>query len=176
MYSLAQLEARPRRLPATEATTAYVSNKQLLNSKKDETNKCQNKKTTSSSKLQKPVTKSVRITEPPKETKSSCAPVAASPFIAPPPVGVAIQATANSYVSSAVNRPRSVTDALFAAAPEVATTATAAAQPLPPSAPLVTTATDRKCLLPEDMNKGFLQFAEVDPELTSKYCWIWSGV
>lgn len=142
MYSIAQLEARPSL--TKEANSGGSEHKQhqplLIPVRKEQQDRqCQKKNNiyVTEQKVQKP-TRSVRIVEPSKTTRVENS--AATPV----------------PVANSVNRPRSVTDALFAAAPEVAGTT-----------PLV--AADQKNLLSDDMNKGFLQFTEVDPELTSEY-------
>lgn len=181
MYSLAQLEARPsltkeahnnNKISCDQQQSLKEDNQQDQQCQKKNNNKCADQQL---QKVQKP-TKSVRIVEPPKAVvvlannkprdnhiRRGCAPPAVSIPLNP----------LSSFISSAVNRPRSVTDALFAAAPEVV----AQTQGPTPSAAAAVVAvakdgrTGQQNLnhLPEDMNKGFLQFAEVDPELTSKY-------
>lgn len=199
MYSLAQLEARPSLTQETSSNGVSVQQQQqplLMTVDQEEhqkTKQCQklnNNKSNSKSvvqppKVQKPI-KSVRIVEPPKAVVVVVAnnqQQQQRKFGAP---SSAVPIPLNSFVASSasVNRPRSVTDALFAAAPEVV------AQTGPPlpvvvaaaaaavSVAVATTTTDNgrkgdqpNLLLaaPEDMNKGFLQFAdEVDPDLTSK--------
>ena len=120
--------------------------------------------------------KSVRIVEPPQPIKTRVAPVFNQNNNTCQSVGALNTVPGNNSFSVAVNRPRSVTDALFAAAPEVVATTPAVAVASVAAAATTTVATEqqqrRSTLqqqLPEDMNKGFLQFAEVDPELTSEY-------
>lgn len=197
MYSLAQLEARPSLTQETSSNGVSVQQQPLLmkvdQEEHQKTKQCQkqnNNKSNSKSvvvqqpKVQKPI-KSVRIVEPPKAVVVVVAnnQQQQRKFGAP---SSAVPIPLNSFVASSasVNRPRSVTDALFAAAPEVV----AQTGPPPPvvvaaaaavSVAVATTTTDNgrkggqpNLLLaaPEDMNKGFLQFAdEVDPDLTSKY-------
>lgn len=196
MYSLAQLEARPSLTQETSNGVSVQQQQQPLLMKVDQeehqkTKQCQKQNINKSNcksvvvqqpKVQKPI-KSVRIVEPPKAVVVVVATNQQQQrkFGAP---SSAVPIPLNSFVASSasVNRPRSVTDALFAAAPEVV----AQTGPPPPVvvaaavsvAVATTTATDNgrkggqpNLLLaaPEDMNKGFLQFAdEVDPDLTSK--------
>lgn len=165
VYSLAQLEARPS-LTTEASSNSNCGAAALLAPLTCGEERIHNKNTSAGLeareiKVQQKPTKTVRIVEPPKAPKVR---VKSAP---PPPVGVPIQLaqTSGSFVTSA-NRPRSVTDALFAAAPEVVV----AAQQGPTPSAAVAAAAERRNLLPEDMSKGFLQFAaEVDPELTSKW-------
>lgn len=178
MYSLAQLEARPS---LTKEANKISCDQQLLKEdNQEQQQQCQKKNNNKCAdqqlqKVQKP-TKSVRIVEPPKAVVLANNKPRDNPIrrgCAPPAVSIPLNPL-SSFISSAVNRPRSVTDALFAAAPEVVAQ-TQGPTPSAAAAVVVAVAKDGRAgqqnpnQLPEDMNKGFLQFAEVDPELTSKY-------
>lgn len=166
MYSIAQLEARPS--VTKEASSCGSEHKQQQQpTLKERANAKKNNYISAvvgDQKVQKQITKSVRIVEPPKvaaavKTRAeNTRRASASTFVNPAAQKVA------ACNSSLVNRPRSVTDALFAAAPEVVP------QTGPTPAVVAAPIQERKTPLPEEMNKGFLQFAEVDPELTSEYC------
>lgn len=113
-------------------------------------------------KVQK-VQKSVRICEPKRSEVEFALPSAVSMQIHQPPQEQ-LQAEAvlsNGFVSSGANhRPRSVTDALFAAAP------------VANSGNQNQNHNDNPILPPhsaEDMNKGFMPFADEDPDLISEY-------
>lgn len=113
-------------------------------------------------KVQK-VPKSVRICEPKRSEVEFALPSAVSMQIHQPPQEQ-LQAEAvlsNGFVSSGANhRPRSVTDALFAAAP------------VANSGNQNQNHNDNPILPPhsaEDMNKGFMPFADEDPDLISEY-------
>lgn len=169
IYSIAQSEARPSLTKDDVASGCGTEHKQPLIAatwkEQQQARQCQKKNNNYRAgdpnlKVQKPP-KSVRIVDPPKDkaraenNRKGCGldsvAIPLNSLVAP--VG--------GFLASA-NRPRSVTDALFAAAPEAVVALTG---PTPPAAE----SAEREDLLPKDMNKAFLQFAEVDPELTSKY-------
>lgn len=162
-----------------------------LSSKKNSSNSACVGQEQQEPKVQKNAPKSVRICEPkrsesrPRNNYPSS--VALSTFATrPETTGVPLHFSGFSSCT-ATNRPRSVTDALFAAAPElVAVPNNCATEPTeivePPlvdqevlttePAVCITEVTSNDLLPPssaEDMNEGFLQFADADQDLISEY-------
>lgn len=186
MYSIAQLEARPsltKELASSSSSSVGSEQHKLqqlsLNEQRNNDKTTCQKNKSEPQKVQK-TPKSVRICEPKRSESNRSAEV---PFAIPGAVPV----QSSGFVASTVNnRPRSVTDALFAAAPEVAPPTAAVQNSIAPSV-AVETPSNRKGLvsnsnssnnhnnpiLPqhsaEDMNKGFMPFAVEDPDLISEY-------
>lgn len=177
VYSIAQLEARTSLTKELARGCDVEHNKQLSLSNEQKSSSSKTLKNNNNSGQQQPKVqknpKSVRICEPPKQS----GPRGAVPCFTSPPGGavpiqvqiaVPLGSSSCALNAASVNRPRSVTDALFAAAPEVA--------PANPTAPVAAPAQSSSIQnqhLPqtsaEDMNKGFLPFADEDPDLISEY-------